>query len=101
MMPDAKGAERTLFESKIYCILLIGLAAIPLIWSEYGIGWPYAIIVAGLGVWYSSTVFAIDPNEELDENQRMPKAFHSFMASLKYLAYMFIGIVLVAAQSWL
>ncbi len=101
MMPDAKGAERTLLESKIYCILLIGLAAIPIIWSEYGIGWPYAVVVAGLGLWYSATVFAIDANEELDENQRLPKAFHSFMSSLKYLAFMFISIVIVAAQPWL
>lgn len=101
MMPDAKGAQRTLFESKIYCILLIGLASIPLFWSEYGIGWPYAVIVAGLGIWYASTVFAIDADEELDENQRLPKAFHSFMASLKYLALMFISIVIIAAQPWL
>jgi hypothetical protein len=31
----------------------------------------------------------------------MPKAFHSFMASLKYLALMFLGVVIVAAQPWL
>jgi len=101
MMPDAKGPHRTLFESKIYCVLLILLAAIPIIWSGYGIGWPLSIVVAGLGIWYASTVWAIDADEVLDENQRMPKAFHSFMASLKYLALMFLGVVLVAAQPWL
>ena len=101
MMPDAKGPHRTLLESKIYCVLLILLAAIPIIWSGYGIGWPLSIVVAGLGIWYASTVWAIDADEVLDENQRMPKAFHSFMASLKYLALMFLGVVLVAAQPWL
>jgi len=59
------------------------------------------VIVAGLGIWYSTTVFAIDVDEELDENQRLPKAYHSFMSSLKYLAYMFIAIVIIAAQPWL
>jgi len=101
MMPDAKGPHRTLLESKIYCVLLILLAAIPIIWSGYGIGWPLSIVVAGLGIWYASTVWAIDADEVLDENQRMPKAFHSFMASLKYLALMFFGVVIVAAQPWL
>ena len=101
MMPDAKGPHRTLVESKIYCVLLILLAVIPIIWSGYGIGWPLSVVVAGLGIWYASTVWAIDADEALDENQRMPKAFHSFMASLKYLALMFIGVVIVAAQPWL
>jgi protoheme IX farnesyltransferase len=101
MMPDAKGPHRTLLESKIYCVLLILLAAIPIIWSDYGIGWPLSVVVAGLGIWYASTVWAIDADEVLDENQRMPKAFHSFMASLKYLALMFFGVVIVAAQPWL
>jgi protoheme IX farnesyltransferase len=101
MMPDAKGPHRTLLESKIYCVLLILLAAIPIIWSDYGIGWPLSVVVAGLGIWYASTVWAIDADEALDENQRMPKAFHSFMASLKYLALMFFGVVIVAAQPWL
>jgi protoheme IX farnesyltransferase len=101
MMPDAKGAKRTLFESKVYCILLVGLAVIPLMWSEYGLGWPAAVLTAGLGIWYALTVFAIDADEPLDDNGRMPKAFASFMASLKYLGLMFMGIVLVAAQPWL
>ena len=97
MMPDAKGAERTLFESKIYCVLLVSLAAIPIIWSDYGLGISASILTAGLGIWYASTVWGIDATEDIDENGRLPSAFSSFMNSLKYLALMFFGLVIVSA----
>ena len=32
MMPDIKGPERTVRESKIYCMLLFGLGAVPCVW---------------------------------------------------------------------
>jgi len=93
MMPDAKGAKRTLIEAKIYCILLISLGAIPIIWPNYGLGLSASVVTIGLGVWYSFTVWRINPEEGLDENDRLPTAFSSFMASLKYLALMFFGLV--------
>lgn len=97
MLPDVKGPERTLLESKFYCILLISLAAIPIVWSGYGFGWPAAVLIFGLGIWYSASVWAIDPLEGMDENGRLPTAFKSFMLSLKYLALVFFGLVLIAA----
>ena len=45
----------------------------------------------------SISVWKIDPNEELDSNGRMPRAFASFMRSLGYLAWMFIAFVYIAA----
>jgi heme O synthase-like polyprenyltransferase len=93
MMPDAKGAKRTLIEAKIYCVLLISLGAIPIIWSNYGLGLSASVVTIGLGVWYSLTVWRINPEEGLDENDRLPTAFSSFMVSLKYLALMFFGLV--------
>lgn len=97
MMPDAKGPERTLIESKVYCVLLISLSLIPIIWTNYGLGISATILTASLGIWYASTVWAIQPTEGLDENGRLPSAFSSFMHSLKYLALMFFGLVVVAA----
>ncbi|HIG03784.1 MAG TPA: protoheme IX farnesyltransferase [Candidatus Poseidoniales archaeon] len=97
MMPNVKGANRTLFESKIYCILLMSLVAIPFIWPDYGLDWKAALLMGALGIWYSASVFAINPEEGIDENGRLPSAFHSFMLSLVYLAYMFVGLVAVVA----
>lgn len=95
MLPDVKGADRTLFESKIYCVLLVSLAAIPIIWNDYGLGISATILTAGLGIWYASTVWRINPTEDIDEKGRLPSAFSSFMNSLKYLALMFFGLVIV------
>ncbi len=95
MMPDAKGAKRTLIESKIYCALLISLSLIPIIWTDYGLGISATIVTSTLGVWYAVSVWSINPEEGLDENGRLPSAFSSFMKSLKYLAMMFFGLVIV------
>jgi protoheme IX farnesyltransferase len=97
MMPDVKGAHRTLFESKIYCILLLLLGSVPCFWPQAGLPLAWAFVAGGLTLWYSISVFKIDPNEELDSDGRMPMAFASFMRSLGYLAWMFLTFVYVVA----
>ena len=97
MLPDVKGAERTLKESKFYCILLLLIGAVPCFWPEYGLPLAWAFMSGFLTLWYSISVWKIDPNEELDANGRMPLAFASFMRSLGYLAWMFISFVYIAA----
>ena len=97
MMPDVKGANRTLLESKFYCILLFLIGSVPCFWPEYGLPLAWAFISGYLTLWYSISVWKIDPNEELDSNGRMPLAFASFMRSLGYLAWMFIAFVYIAA----
>ena len=97
MLPDVKGPKRTLFESKIYCILLLLLGAVPFYWPESGLPLAWALLATGITIWYSTSVWRIDPEEELDSDGRMPLAFASFMRSLGYLAWMFIGFVYVVA----
>ena len=97
MLPDVKGAERTLIESKVYCFLLLLLGAVPLFWPESGLPVAWAVLASVTTVWYSVSVWRIDPNESLDSNQRMPLAFASFMRSLGYLAWMFIAFVYIVA----
>lgn len=97
MMPDVKGANRTLMESKFYCILLLFIGSVPCFWPEYGLPLAWAFISGFLTLWYSVSVWRIDPNEELDSNGRMPLAFASFMRSLGYLAWMFIAFVYISA----
>ena len=97
MLPDVKGAERTLKESKFYCILLFFIGSVPCFWPEYGLPLAWAFISGFLTLWYSISVWKIDPNEELDANGRMPLAFASFMRSLGYLAWMFISFVYIVA----
>ncbi len=97
MMPDVKGPHRTLTESKIYCILLFLIGSVPCFWPGYGLPLAWAFISGYLTLWYSISVWKIDPNEELDSNGRMPRAFASFMRSLGYLAWMFIAFVYIAA----
>ena len=97
MLPDVKGAERTLKESKVYCILLFLIGSVPCFWPEYGLPLAWAFISGFLTLWYSISVWKINPNEELDANGRMPLAFASFMRSLGYLAWMFIAFVFIAA----
>ena len=101
MMPNVKGAERTLFEMKVYAIVLILMSlAVP---SSFGgleesdtlyhlLGWS----VVGLSIWYASSIWRIDLTEERDETGRMPTAARSFFVSMLYLALMFV--VLVAAS---
>lgn len=97
MLPDVKGAERTLLESKIYCVLLLMLGAVPIFWPDSGLPEAWALLATIITIWYSVTVWNIDPNEELDSNGRMPLAFASFMRSLGYLAWMFIAFVYIVA----
>ena len=103
MMPDVKGPHRTLLESKVYCVLLFGLGSVPCFWPESGLPLAWAFVAGFLTIWYSISVWRIDPEEPLDENGRMPKAFASFMRSLAYLGLMFISFVFIVAlpPSWL
>ncbi len=105
MLPDVKGPERTLSESKVYCFFLFGIGSVPCFWPDYGLPLAFAFIAGALTLWYSVSIWRIDPNEELDKDGRMPLAFASFMRSLGYLAWMFISVVYVAAvpkeQIWI
>ena len=96
MMNEIKGAEHTLFQSKIYCFLLFFLGSVPCFWPESGLPLLWAFISGGLTFWYSKSVWSIDPNEPFDENGRMPKAAKSFYRSLYYLGWMFLTLVFVA-----
>ena len=103
MMPDVKGPHRTLIESKIYCCLLFGLGTVPYFWPQSGLPLAWAFVAGILTIWYSISVWRIDPDEPLNEDGRMPMAFASFMRSLAYLGFMFIAFVLIVAipPSWL
>ncbi len=99
MMPNVKGAERTLFEMKIYAILLIVLSAVSPI--AYGgldrgdilyhvLGWNAVIMSA----WYASTIWRIDLDEVPDEDGRKATASRSFFDSMIYLALVFVMLVM-------
>ena len=96
MMNEVKGAEHTLFQSKVYCVLLFMLGSVPCFWPESGLPLIWAFIAGGLTLWYASSVWAIDPDEPFDSNGRMPKAAKSFFRSLYYLGWMFLLLVLVS-----
>ncbi len=98
MMPNVKGAERTLWEMKVYATLLIALSvAAPMSYGglEEGdnayqvLGWT----AVGLSIWYASTVWRIDLGEQPDPTGRIPSAARSFFLSMLYLAMMFIVLV--------
>lgn len=95
MMNEVKGPEYTLKQSKMYCILLFLLGSVPCFWPESGLPLLWAFIAGGLTLWYSMSVWQIDPNEEFDSNGRMPKAAKSFFRSLYYLGWMFVLLVLI------
>jgi len=95
MMNEVKGAEYTLKQSKIYCVLLFLLSIVPYFWPESGLPMLWIPISVGLTIWYSISVWNIDPKEEFDSNGRMPKAAKSFFRSLYYLGWMFIVLVLI------
>ena len=99
MMNEVRGAEHTLLQSKVYAVLLIALAFVPLLWPEDHLAWPWIPLAGALGFWYAASVFAIDPHERKDRNGRIPSAFASFMRSLRYLAFMHVALVGVAALS--
>ena len=98
MLPNVKGSERTLFEMKVYAVVLVLLSlGVP---SSYGgleegdtsyhiLGWN----VVGLSIWYASSVWRIDLAEERDETGRMATAARSFFVSMFYLALMFVVLV--------
>jgi protoheme IX farnesyltransferase len=103
MMNEVKGASHTLFQSKIYCILLFLLGSVPCFWPESGLPLLWSFIAGGLTFWYSRSVWQIDPSEDFDKNGRMPKAAKSFFRSLFYLGWMFILLVLICVipPDWL
>lgn len=96
MMNEVKGAEHTIFQSKVYCILLFMLGSVPCFWPESGLPLIWAFIAGGLTLWYATSVWAIDPDEPFDSDGRMPKAAKSFFRSLYYLGWMFLLLVLVS-----
>ena len=63
MMNEVKGPEYTLFQSKIYCVLLLMLGSVPCFWPESGLPLLWAFVAGGLTIWYSISVWAIDVNE--------------------------------------
>ena len=96
MMNEVKGPEHTLFQSKVYCVLLFLLGSVPCFWPESGLPLLWAFVSGGLTLWYAASVWAIDPNEPFDENGRMPKAAKSFFRSLFYLGWMFLSLVVIS-----
>jgi len=103
MMPDVHGPERTVLESKVYCMLLLVLGLVPVLWPASGLSLAWVLVACVLNLRYARTVWAIDLDEALDDQGRMPTARASFFASLRYLALMFIAVVMFAAvpPSWL
>ena len=103
MLNEVKGPKRTVAESKVYCVLLLLLGAVPLFWPESGLPLLWSIFATGLTIWYAKSVWSIDPLEDFDENGRMPKAANSFFRSLYYLGWMFLVLVVVCAipPAWL
>lgn len=103
MMPDVHGPQRTVFESKVYCVLLLLLGVVPVMWPSSGLSMAWVMVSTALSLRYARTVWKIDLDEPLDEEGRMPTARASFFASLRYLAWMFMAMVVFAAvpPSWL
>ena len=95
MLNEVKGPERTVFESKVYCFLLLMLGSVPCFWPNSGLPLLWAFLAGGLSLWYAKSVWDIDPLEELDANGRMPKAARSFFRSLYYLGLMHVALVVV------
>ena len=97
MLPDTAGGQNTKRQMIAYCLLLIGLAGPPLLWGDYGIGWPFSIIAVGLGVWFLVRVLQIDVEQAPDETGLVPSALRAFLVSIWYLGGMFVGLVVAAA----
>jgi len=98
MLPNVKGPERTIFEMKLYSILLILLPLVaPVSFGEIEVNdRDYHVLswtILGLSVWYASTVWRIDISEIPDETGRIASAANSFFVSMLYLALMFIALV--------
>jgi protoheme IX farnesyltransferase len=103
MMNEVRGPEHTVFQSKVYCVLLFFLGSVPCFWPDSGLPLLWAFVSGGLTLWYAASVWAIDPNEPFDDNGRMPKAASSFFRSLFYLGWMFLSLVLITfiPSDWL
>ena len=98
MMPNVKGAERTVREMKAYAVLLVILsAAAPMSYGGINesdtIYQVLGLTTIGLSIWYSSTVWRVDLDEQRDPTGRIPTAARSFFVSMLYLALMFIVLV--------
>ena len=97
MMPNVKGAERTLREMKVYAIILLILSiSVPSYHELAESGTFYFILggnVAVLTIWYANSVWRIDLAEQRDPTGRLPSAARSFFVSMLYLALMFIVLV--------
>jgi protoheme IX farnesyltransferase len=98
MMPNVKGAERTIREMKVYAGMLVALSvAAPISYGDLNegdsiyhiLGWT----TVGLSIWYASTVWRIDLSEQPDPTGRIPSAARSFFVSMLYLAMMFVVLV--------
>ena len=96
MMNEVKGAEHTIFQSKVYVVCLFMLGSLPCFWPDAGVPLLWAFVSGGLTLWYAQSVWAIDPHEPFDSNGRMPKAAKSFFRSLYYLSWMFLSFVLIS-----
>jgi len=103
MLNEVKGPEHTLFQSKVYCFMLLALSSVPCFWPESGLPLLWAFVSGGLSIWYGKSVWDIDPKEPFDENGRMPKAAKSFFRSLFYLGWMFLSLVIICfiPHSWM
>ena len=98
MMPNVKGAERTIREMKTYAALLVALSvAAPMSYGDidkddtiyHVLGWT----TVGLSIWYATTVWRVDLDEQRDPTGRIPTAARSFFVSMLYLALMFVVLV--------
>lgn len=111
MMPTVHGSKHTMIEMRVYCLLLIGLSAAfvdPVMWglTTAGAAWSdawmitiiYSLWALVLGIWYNQSVLDIKLRERRDSKGRIPSAFRSFFISMKYLAMMFLSLVLVLAS---
>jgi len=112
MMPTVHGSKHTMIEMRVYCLLLIGLSAAfvdPEMWvndkakvAAWSNAWLITIIYSlwalMLGVWYNQSVLDIKLREPRDSKGRIPSSFRSFFISMKYLAMMFLSLVLVLAS---
>ena len=101
MMPNVKGAERTISEMKAYAVLLVILsAAAPMSYGGINesdtIYQVLGLTTIGLSIWYSSTVWRVDLSEQRDPTGRIPTAARSFFVSMLYLALMFIVLVVAS-----
>jgi len=110
MLPIIKGGKHTISEMRVYTALLIGISAMfidPIMWgfprSEvWSQGWAisttYFAWALVLGIWFNQSVLNIDLREARDEKGRIPTAFTSFMISMRYLALLFVTMVVCAAS---